>query len=410
MIEFKKHVLNNGLKLIVHKDKSTPVVAFNLLYNVGARDENPNRTGFAHLFEHLMFGGSKHIPNFDKPLQKAGGENNAFTSNDITNYYITIPKNNLETAFWLDSDRMMELAFSPKSLEVQRNVVIEEFKQRYLNQPYGDVWLHLRPLAYKKHPYQWPTIGKEIKHIEDANLSEVKSFFYKFYRPNNAVLSIAGDVDFNEMVALTEKWFGDIPKGEIPIRNYPKEPKQKEYRLLKLERDVPANAIYMAFHMVDRLNPDYYVFDLISDVLSNGQSSRLYNKLIKEKKYFSEIQAYVTGSFDDGLLVISGKLNDNIDFATAELAVWDELSELEKIKEEELQKVKNKVESALVFSEVNVLNKAMTLAVFETLGNADWANDEPRKYQNVSIERFKKIAKDTFIKDNCSVLHYYAKK
>jgi predicted Zn-dependent peptidase len=304
----------------------------------------------------------------------------------------------------------MELAFSPKSLEVQRNVVIEEFKQRYLNQPYGDVWLHLRPLAYKKHPYQWPTIGKEIKHIEDATLSEVKSFFYKFYRPNNAVLSIAGDVDFNEMIALTEKWFGDIPKGETLIRNYPKEPKQKEYRFLKLERDVPANAIYMAFHMVDRLNPDYYVFDLISDVLSNGQSSRLYNKLIKEKKYFSEIQAYVTGSFDDGLLVISGKLNDNIDFATAEQAVWDELSELEKIKEEELQKVKNKVESALVFSEVNVLNKAMTLAVFETLGNADWANDEPKKYQNVSIERFKKIAKDTFIKDNCSVLHYYAKK
>jgi len=303
MIKFDKFTLNNGLKVIVHKDKSTPIVAINLLYNVGSRDENPDKTGFAHLFEHLMFGGSKNIPVYDKPLQQVGGENNAFTNSNITNYYITLPKANIETAFWLESDRMLNLNFSEKSLNVQRNVVIEEYKQRYLNQPYGDVWLMLRPLAYKKHPYRWATIGKDVSHIENASLDDVKEFFYKYYAPNNAILTIAGDVETEQIKKLTEKWFGSIEKRNVPVRNLPVEPEQTEKREMSVTKDVPFNAIYKAYHMCSRNDKNYHATDLISDILANGKSSRFYQSLVKEKKIFSNIDAYITGDNDNGLFV-----------------------------------------------------------------------------------------------------------
>jgi len=411
MIKFEKFTLNNGLKVIVHQDNTTPIVAFNLLYNVGARDEDENKTGFAHLFEHLMFGGSVNIPNFDEPLQFVGGDNNAFTSNDITNYYITLPKNNLETAFWLDSDRMLSLAFTEKSLEVQRQVVIEEFKQNYLNQPYGDVWLLLRPLVYQKHPYKWATIGKEISHIENATMQDVKDFFYKHYLPNNAILSVAGDVDVAEIKKLAEKWFGNIHAGNVAKRNVPIEPKQKEERRLSVERDVPANAIYKAYHMCKKTDDDFYATDLLSDVLSLGNSSRLYQALVKEQKLFSEISAYVMGSFDDGLFIINGNLQDNVSFEIAEKAIEQELTKIKEtlVQAKELEKVKNKIISTLLFSETSVLNKAMNLAISELLGDANDVNTEEEKYMKVTPEDIKKVANKVLIPANCSTL-IYAKK
>lgn len=408
MINYKKHQLANGLKIITHFDNSTPIVAFNLLYNVGARDEHPEKTGFAHLFEHLMFGGSVNIPNFDEPLQRVGGENNAFTNNDVTNYYITLPKENIETAFWLESDRMFSLAFSEKSLEVQRNVVIEEFRQRYLNQPYGDVWLHLRPLAYKIHPYQWATIGKEISHIENATMQDVKDFFYTYYRPNNAILVVAGNIQHDEVVQLSEKWFGNIPAGEIKKRVLPQEPKQTEARKLTLERDVPANAIYKVYHICKRTDDDYYVFDLISDLLSRGNSSRFYQSLIKEQKLFSEIDAYVTGDFDPGLFVISGKLADGVNYETAENAIFNEIEKLQTqlIADKDLQKLKNNVESHYVFGQMSVLNKAMALAFAELMGNIDLVNQEVDKYNAITSQQIIDISTRFLIENNCSTLYY----
>jgi predicted Zn-dependent peptidase len=328
MIAFEKFTLENGLRVLVHKDESTPIVAVNILYNVGARNEHPDKTGFAHLFEHLMFGGSKNIAVFDEPLERVGGENNAFTNNDITNYYLTLPQQNLETAFWLESDRMNELAFSEKSLEVQRNVVVEEFKQRYLNQPYGDVWLLLRPLAYKIHPYQWSTIGKEISHIENATMEDVKAFFYRYYRPNNAIMVVAGNVDVVQIKHLSEKWFGNIPPGDEFQRNIPFEPLQTEERILSVERDVPYDAIYKTYHICKRTDKEYFSFDLISDILSNGKSSRFNNELVKKQKLFSEINAYHTGDIDNGLFVISGKLHQGIEMTIAENAIDNEIEKL----------------------------------------------------------------------------------
>lgn len=411
MIVFEKITLKNGLKVIVHQDKSTPIVAFNLLYDVGARDENEAQTGFAHLFEHLMFGGSINIPNFDEPLQKVGGENNAFTSNDMTNYYITLPKENLETAFWLDSDRMLQLAFTEKSLEVQRQVVIEEFKQTYLNQPYGDVWLLLRPLAYKKHPYKWATIGKEISHIENATMQDVKAFFYKHYLPNNAILSIAGDVEIAEIKALAEKWFGAIPTGNVAQRNLPKEPKQTKPQRLKVERDVPANAIYKAYKMCSRSHRDFYATDLLTDVLSLGNSSKLYQNLVKEQKLFSQLSAYHLDSFDEGLFIISGKLADGISFEQAENGIIEQVESIKTVlvSQNELTKVKNKVESTRAFSETSVLNKAMNLAIAELLGDANLVNTEIQHYQNVSREGIQSVANEILNENNCSTL-IYAKK
>jgi zinc protease len=412
MIQFERYTLSNGLRVIVHTDQSTPLACINILYDVGARDEDPERTGFAHLFEHLMFGGSVNIPSYDEPLQRVGGENNAFTSNDITNYYLTLPSSNLETGFWLESDRMLSLAFSEKSLEVQRSVVIEEFKQRYLNQPYGDVWLLLRPLAYQVHPYLWCTIGKEIKHIEEARMEDVKAFFHKHYTPANAILVVAGNIVPAQVRTLAEKWFAPIVAAPKPVRNLTPEPEQTSYRQLRVQRDVPSSALYMAFHMCDRRDPEYQCMDLISDLLSRGNSSRLYNELVKEKKLFSEVNAYLMGDIDKGLFMVSGKLSEGVDFAQAEQAVFDELDKLCQVpvSDHELQKVKNKMESTFLFGELNVLDKAMNLAYFELLGDAADINKEVGKYMAVTAAQMQQVARKVLRKTNCSSLYYEAKK
>lgn len=412
MVKFNRFTLKNGLRVLVHEDHATPMAVLNILYDVGARDEDPDKTGFAHLFEHLMFGGSVNIPHYDVPLQRVGGENNAFTTNDITNYYITLPVENIETAFWLESDRMLSLAFSEKSLEVQRNVVIEEFKQRYLNQPYGDVWLKLRPLVYKEHPYRWATIGKEIKHIEDARIEDVKAFFKKHYNPQNAIMVVAGNVDTEKIKELAEKWFGPIPAGEKYRRSLPTEPVQREARRETVTAKVPLNDLYIAFHMPGRLEPGYYAVDLISDILSRGYSSRLYKNLVKDQELFSEIHAYNMGSFDCGMFVIEGKPLDQVSIEEAEAAVWHELEQLknELIPNDELTKVKNKTESTMVFSEMALLDKAMNLAQFELFGDADMLNHETDKYLAVTAEEIQKEAQKIFRKENSSTLVYLADK
>ncbi|OQX77715.1 MAG: peptidase M16 [Bacteroidetes bacterium 4484_276] len=411
MINFEKFTLNNGLRVIVHQDASTPIVAMNILYDVGARDETPGKTGFAHLFEHLMFGGSVNIPKYDVPLQKAGGENNAFTSNDVTNYYLTLPKQNLETAFWLESDRMYKLAFSEKSLEVQRNVVSEEFRQTHLNQPYGDVWLLMRPLAYKVHPYKWPTIGEKIEHITNAKMEDVKAFYGKYYNPNNAILVVSGDVEVDEIKKLAEKWFGPTENNGNNKREIPVEPVQKEARFMEVERDVPLDAVYKCWHMCSRTDEAYHATDLLSDMLGNGNSSRLYYELVKNKNLFSEINAFVMGSMDKGLFVVSGNLLKGIKPEDAEAAINNEIDKIRTsmIDEKELQKVKNKVESTLVFSEMNVLDKAMNLAFAELAGDAENVNLEAGKYQAVTPEKILDTAANVFRPENCSTLFYRAK-
>jgi len=412
MIHFTKYKTSNGLTVIHHQDKASKLVCINILYDVGARDEDANKTGFAHLFEHLMFGGSINIPNYDEPLERAGGENNAFTNNDITNYYLTIPSNNVETGFWLESDRMLSLAFSEKSLEVQRSVVIEEFKQRYLNQPYGDVWLLLKPLAYKVHPYLWNTIGKEISHIENATIDDVKAFFFKHYLPSNAILSVTGNIGLETTQHLVEKWFSPIASPPKPKRNLPQEPKQTQRRELKVERDVPQDAIYIAYHICDRLHTDYPTMDLISDILSNGASSRLEQKLMKEKQIFYDISAYLSGARDPGLFIVSGKLLPGIDFKTAEESILEQLEILknELVGERELQKSKNKVESLLAFTEVNIMNRALGLATYEWLGDANMINDELKKYAQITAAQLQETAHKYLQTSNSSVLYYASKK
>ena len=406
MLKINRHILANGLRLVHSQDDSTQMVALDILYNVGARDEHPEHTGFAHLFEHLMFGGSVNIPDYDAPLQLAGGENNAWTNNDITNYYLTVPRQNVEIGFWLESDRMLSLDFNERSLEVQRGVVMEEFKQRCLNQPYGDVGHLLRPLAYKEHPYQWPTIGKELSHIANATLDEVKDFFFRFYAPNNAVLAVTGNISFEEAVALTEKWFGTIPRRDVPVRRLPQEPVQTEERRLTVERNVPLDALFMAFHMCERAHPDYYAFDILSDILSNGRSSRLNQHLVQEKQLFSSIDASISGSIDAGLFHISGKPSAGVSLEEAEAAVREELKILqnEAIAAQELEKVKNKFESTQIFGNINYLNVATNLAWFELNGAAEDMEKEVERYRAVTSGQLQTVAQTAFDKANGVVL------
>lgn len=410
MIHFERFTLSNGLRVIVHSDSSTPIVAMNILYNVGSRDEEPDRTGFAHLFEHLMFGGSVNIPRYDEPLERVGGENNAFTNNDITNYYLTLPKQNLETAFWLESDRMLDLAFSPKSLEVQRNVVVEEFRQNYLNQPYGDAWLLLRPLAYKVHPYQWPTIGKDPSHIENAGMDEVKAFYRKYYNPSNAIMVVAGDVETEQIRELSKKWFGNINKNGHYSRLLPPEPIQHEDRFLQVESHVPYDSIYKVWHMCSRNDKAFYASDLISDVLSAGQSGRLYTNLVMKQQLFSELNAYISGDIDEGLFVISGKLIKGISFDQAEEGIDTEIGKIKNsiVGATELQKVKNRIESLMAFSEMRVLDKAMNLAYYELLGDASMINQVMEQYEAVTDNELRSEATRIFRPGNCSTLHYKA--
>lgn len=408
MIHFDRFTLENGLRVIVHKDENTPMVAVNVLYDVGARDEDESRTGFAHLFEHLMFGGSANIPDYDEPLQMAGGSNNAYTTNDITNYYLQLPLQNMETAFWLESDRMNELAFGEKSLDVQRKVVCEEFKENYINKPYGSAWEEMRTLAYKKHPYKWMTIGKELKHIEDAELEDVKNFFYKHYRPVNAVLAVAGNVTTEQVKDLAEKWFGPIPAGERYVRDIPQEPEQTEPHTKTFKANVPLNAVYKAWHIGGRLSPEYHAADLITEIMGNGYASRLYVQLVKQKQLFSNINCYHMGSLDPGLLVIEGKLIEGRTFEEADAAINEEIDKLlaEGVTEEELQKAKNKVESMIAFEDMSILSRANNLAFYELLGDAAMINDEWNKYNAVTAEYLLETAKKIFRKENSNTLFY----
>lgn len=410
-ISFERFVLGNGLRVLVHKDTTTPMVAVNVLYDVGARDEEPNRTGFAHLFEHLMFGGSENIPSYDEPLQMAGGENNAYTTNDITNYYIQLPIQNMETAFWLESDRMKSLAFSEKSLDVQRKVVSEEFKEHYLNKPYGDAWHHLRLLAYKQHPYQWMTIGKELKHIEDAKLEDVKAFFFKHYRPVNAVLCIAGNVNTDEVKQLAEKWFGDIPSGDRYIRKITQEPEQQDARVQTVYADVPLDAIYKAWHIGGRLSLPYYAADLITEIMGNGYASRLYQRLVKEQQLFSNISCYHTGSLDPGLLIVEGKVVEGKSIDEANAAIEVEMQKLvqDGITEDELVKAKNKIEAMIEFEDTSLLSRANNIAFYELLGDASLINSELERYQSVTASFLQDTAKNILRADNCSTLLYRRK-
>ncbi|HYC87190.1 MAG TPA: pitrilysin family protein [Chryseosolibacter sp.] len=410
MIEFKEFKLDNGLQVIVHEDPTVQIAVLNILYDVGSRDEHPARTGFAHLFEHLMFGGSVNIASYDEPLQMVGGENNAFTNTDITNYYLTVPAANLETGFWLESDRMLSLSFDPQVLEVQRKVVIEEFKQRYLNQPYGDVWLKLRPLAYKVHPYQWATIGKEISHIENATMADVRNFFEEFYNPSNAIMVVAGNVTFDNVRRLSEKWFGPIPAGKKRARRLPVEPEQTAKRTLEIEADVPASALYKCYHMPGRFHSDYYAVDLLSDVLSRGHSSVLYQKLVKEKEIFTSVSSFVTATIDPGLLVINGRVKNGVQLRDAEAQVDEIVNEIVRhgVAASELEKVQNQAYSTLEFGEVEVMNRAMNLAFSKLSGSASLVNDEAKRIRAVTTEDIQRVAATVLKEANTSTMYYKA--
>jgi predicted Zn-dependent peptidase len=412
MIDYERFKLANGLTVLVHRDVSTPMVVLDILYDVGARDEDPSKTGFAHLFEHLMFGGSVNIPDYDEPLQVAGGENNAYTTNDLTNYYCQLPVENIETAFWLESDRMLSLAFSEKSLDVQRKVVSEEFKEHYLNKPYGDVWHIIREMAYTTHPYRWMTIGKELKHIEEAKLSDVKAFFFKHYTPSNAIMVVAGNVEVEDVRKLAEKWFGDIAPGDRYVRDIKPEPPQTEARKKTVTRDVPLDALYKCWHMPARMEQGYYVADLIGDILGGSTSSRLYQVLVKEKKMFSNIECYHYGSVERGLLTIEGKLVKGVDIYEAEQAIEELLDQLKngKIDEKELQKVKNKTESLMAFEDMTLMNRANSLAFYELLGDANLMNTELGKYQAVTIDDIIEEARRIFDVNNSNTLYYLSGK
>lgn len=413
MIHFKRTLLKNGLTVLCNTDKNTPFVSVNVLYKVGARNEQDTRTGFAHLFEHLMFGGSAHVKDYDHHVQIAGGDSNAYTTNDLTNYYITIPAENIETALWLESDRMTALNFSQHALDIQKQVVVEEFKQRYLNNPYGDVWLKLRPLAYQIHPYRWPTIGMSPEHIEKATLKDVEDFYHCYYAPNNAIISLSGNIETDKAFALVEKWFGDIPPHYSPIQEIPCEPlQQQERRLVIPDNDVPADAIYKVYHMGGRTSENFYICDIISDILSNGQSSRLYVNLLKNSRLFSTIDAYISGDRDPGLFIFSGKLSEGTTIEQADQAIEEEIEKFirNSISERELQKVIHKTESRISFSEINYQTKATNLAFFEFLNNVNLINTEASHYTAVTPEKIKTTAIETFRKENSSTLWYLKKK
>lgn len=411
MIAYDRFVLDNGLRVLVHQDLTTPMAVLNVMYDVGARDESPDKTGFAHLFEHLMFGGSINIKDYDEPLQVAGGENNAYTTNDLTNYYCQLPAENIETAFWLESDRMLSLAFSKKSLDVQRKVVCEEFKEHYINKPYGDAWHKIREMSYTTHPYRWMTIGQNLAQIEDAKLEDVKNFFFTHYTPANAILVVAGNVTTEQVKELAEKWFGSIPAGEKYNRNVPQEPKQTTARKSEVHADVPLDAFYKTWHMDARLDHGYYITELITEILGGGQSSRLYQSLVKEQQIFSNIDCYHYGSTDKGLLAIEGKLVKGRNMKEAEKAIEEELQKIKSslVTEVELEKVKNKTESSIAFEDMTIMNRANSLAYYELLGNADLMNEELGKYQSITAEEIREHSEVIFNENNSNTLMYYSK-
>ena len=412
MIDFERFTLENGLKVIVHHDKSTQLTALNLLYNVGARDEEENLTGFAHLFEHLMFGGTPVIPAFDVPVMMAGGENNAFTNNDITNYYLSLPSSNIETGIWLEADRMRELNFSEKNLLTQKSVVIEEFKQRYLNQPYGDLMFLIRDLAYKVHPYRWPTIGKDPKHIEDAKPDDVKEFFYSHYAPNNAILSFSGSTTAEEAFKLVKKWFDPLPARKLKDKSIPEEPEQTESRFLDVTRDVPANLLVKCWHMGGRAGKQFKEMDLITDILSGGESGRFENRLVRERRAFSEANIYVSGEMDPGLVLFQGRVTEGMKMEKAEEIFNNELDLFltDGPTPTEMQKIINRFESTHLLGNINSGSIAMNLAMFELMGDAGNLNREPELYRQISSTDLISTAREVFTPDNCSTILYRSDK
>lgn len=408
MIKYEKRVLDNGLTLLLSTDTATSMVAVNLIYCVGAKHENPDKTGFAHLFEHLMFGGSKNVPDYDAPIQMASGENNAFTNNDYTDYYVVLPKENIEIALWVESDRMRGLTINKKTLDVQKKVVIEEFNQRYLNKPYGDVWALIRSMAYTVHPYRWQTIGLNPSHIESAKLSDVKAFYDCYYNPKNAIIAISGDITMQEAYPLIQKWFGDIEGNDCPNRVIPREPEQKEPRRMEVERDVPVSALYIAFPMGDRMSDEFVICDTMSDILSNGESSRMQQNLVRKEQLFSSVDAYLTGDVEEGLFVVTGYPAKGVTMKQAETALWNELENIKKelVTDYELQKVQNKFEVNTIFGELNVMNKAMNLCYYQMIGNIEYINQEIERYKSVTKEKIAVTAQKLFVKERSSTLIY----
>ncbi|WP_342265452.1 pitrilysin family protein [Cardinium endosymbiont of Philonthus spinipes] len=406
MIHFEKFTLSNGLQVIVHEDPTSHIAVMNLLYDVGARDEHPLKTGFAHLFEHLMFGGSCNIPTYDTPLQQVGGENNAYTTTDLTNYYCSLPAANIETAFWLESDRMLGLAFNEKSLEVQRKVVIEEFKEHYLNQPYGDAWHHLTDMAYTTHPYRWPTIGQSLSHIENATMDDVKAFFYKFYRPNHAILVVAGRVTKSQVAELCTKWFAPIPAGPPYHRSLPQEPAQTGPRHKVVQGDVPFPILYKAYHMPGKGMPGYQEAEILCHLLSEGKSALLHANLVEKQALFTRIEAYTTESLDPGLLVISGSLSPNISFETAENALVALLQQIKETPPTALEKVKNQMEAQLTFSRISLIHRAQELATATLQGDTNLVNHKIEYIRQVDLEAVQTIAEMILQPHNCNTLYY----
>ena len=408
MIDFQKTVLRNGLTVLTHRDTTTPMAAVNVLYKVGSKNESSDRTGFAHLFEHLMFGGSQNVNDFDEVIQIAGGENNAFTNSDYTNYYEVLPVENLESALWVEADRMANLIISNKSLDIQRKVVVEEFKEVCLNTPYGDAWHHLSSMCYKVHPYNWPTIGKVPEHIVQADTETVSRFYQKYYNPNNAILSIASRLSHEEMIELSSKWFDEIQGIEMNKEELPSEPSQEEKRKKQIVAEVPVRSLYMAFPMPQRLDPKFYVCDLLSDLLASGKSSRLYSKLVKKSQKFSSINAYITGTFDPGLFIIEGKPMPNLDLEEVKEFIWEEINEVKggNVTEREITKLKNKLTTEIILSNLDILNKAMILSYFEALGDVDLVNDQIKFYSRITKDDVIQMANEIMVEEKLSELIY----
>ena len=408
MITYDSHTLANGLRVVVNRDPDSAMAAVNLLYAVGARNESPDCTGFAHLFEHLMFRGTRNVPDFDAPLQLACGENNAFTNNDYTDYYITLPKDNIETALWLESDRMRGLDISDEVLETEKRVVLEEYNQRYLNQPYGDMWKLLRGMCYTTHPYRWPTIGLTPDHIRDASMATVRSFYNRYYSPQRCILSVSSGHDPEHIFTLAEKWFGRIAASSAVADQIPAEPLQTSARRLEVERDVPATAIMIAFPMGDRLSRNYYLCDMLTDVLAGGTSARLYQRLVKGRRLMGATNAYITGDVDPGLLVVTANLLPETSVAEAEQALWEELRELatNAPSDYELTKIKNKFEAEMTYGEMNIMNKAMNLGYYSMLGDLPLINREAELFRSITRSEICAAAAEMFRPERSSTLIY----
>lgn len=412
MIEYQQTVLDNGLTVLANRDRESKMAAFNIIYRVGSRNEDPDHTGFAHLFEHLMFRGTRRVPDFDRPVQLASGENNAFTSNDYTDFYITLPKENIETAFWLESDRMTGLKLTERVIGIEKQVVVEEFNQRYLNQPYGDQWLLLRPVVYTRHPYRWPTIGSTPDHILSAPTNLIKAFYKRYYRPSNAIVSVSADMECDEVFDMARKWFGGIESAERPLDTIATEPEQTAPRRLEVERDVKAEQITIAFVMATRLSEEYYVADMMSDILAGGTSSRMYNSLVKQQQLFSSVNAYITGDLDAGMFVLTGRPLPAVDTARAEQALLDETLRLvsEPPTDYELDKVKNKFEANTLFGELNVMNKAMNLGYYNMLGDMSLLNGEVDIFRSIDADRIARYTQRLVTANHSSTLVIHPKR